>query len=130
MTRRLAVVLVVVMGTTACAYFSQPKPPPTVTFDKAAITHVVIRLDQIFLQLHAVTEADCATIKKLRTAVYSLVAEDCGTLREIKEAWTSAVSDTVLRIAAAPEGRTVDVDKLTEFLVKLAVLAAKVAVLV
>jgi hypothetical protein len=130
MRGRRAVVLALVLGATACAYFSQPKPPPTVTFDKAAITQIVIRLDQVYLQLHAVVEGDCATLKRLKPATHSLVADDCATLREIKDAWTTAVTDTLLSIAAAPEGRTVNVEKLTEFLVKLAVLAAKLAVLV
>ena len=129
-TRLLAVVLVVLVGTTACSTFSKPKPPPTMTVEKAAVTQLLIRLDQVFLQLHAVVEGDCAAIKARRSAVFPLVAADCATLYEIKTLWTSAINDTLLRVAAASEGQAVDVEKLTEFLMKLALLAAKLAVLV
>ena len=130
-TRLYAVILAgLLVGTTACSTFSKPKPPATMRVQKAKATQLLIRLDQVFLQLHAVTEGDCAAIKARRAAVFPLVAADCATLSEIKDLWTSAINDTVLTIAAASEGEEVDVEKLTLFLAKLALLAAKLAVLV
>jgi hypothetical protein len=131
MTRLYAVVLVVLLtGTAACSTFSKPKPPPTVTLDKAALQRAVRTLDQVFSQMFVVVNADCARLKKTRPQVYALVAADCPTLAKIKTLWDQAITDLTLQIAGASEGQTVDVEKLLKFLVELAALAAKLAVLV
>lgn len=128
-TRLLAVVLAVVMGTTACSTFSKPKPPPTVTLDKESLQRGLRSLDVTFGQIFSVVEKDCATLQRLRPGKYPLVSTQCPTLREIKTRWDDAVTEITARIAGATEGQTIDLEKLLTFLVELAALAAKLAVL-